>query len=621
MRIINVNIPGEELIDIGISPIKMRNLDSIVLLAGPNGSGKTRLLKKIQESLVFSLSENQKTKIENDLKNMQKALSNPANASNFAAYNENIRNFKSQLEKNKYFEFSEKVTSKVNGISFIPKSLQLSDSNAITPSQMLDKSIAIDNLGLENIQDTTFSKIQVIQNRYFEATHPQSQLSPDEKNKCINDYNKLNELISKFLNTKVERDKDGHATLFGFKLGKSQLSDGQKILIQFCMAVYSQKEKLNDLIIFLDEPENHLHPMAIKKMINSLMEIVPSQNIQIWIATHSIPLLSQFSLSNLWYMNNGQIQFAGRTPEVIIDGLIGSDEDYLKLQSFLMPTNDFALINFSLECLFQPAVASCIHDDQSQQIIKAIIENSKNLQRPIRILDFGAGKGRILEALYETFKDTDSNFSELINYIAYDLSTRNTEQCKNIIKASYKDTSPENRYFNDINALKKIITNDFFDVIIMCNVLHEIHPESWLNIFTGKNGLQSLLTQSGNLLIVEDMQLPTGELAHDDGFIILNREAIKILFQIIDDEELKIYDERNNGRLLAYQIKKNAINKISNETIINALQDIQKSASKKIMELRKILSGSYKNGISHAFWTQQLVNSLFALNKFMAKKN
>jgi predicted ATPase len=78
--------------------------------------------------------------------------------------------------------------------------------------------------------------------------------------------------------------------LFGFPLGQSNLSDGQKILLQLCLAIHCQQESLEDLVLFLDEPENHLHPSVIIETIERIKEEV--SNGQIWISTHSIPLLS-----------------------------------------------------------------------------------------------------------------------------------------------------------------------------------------------------------------------------------------------------------------------------------------------------------------------------------------
>lgn len=43
MKIISINIPADE--DNGLQQIKMSKLDNVVLIAGRNGSGKSKILK------------------------------------------------------------------------------------------------------------------------------------------------------------------------------------------------------------------------------------------------------------------------------------------------------------------------------------------------------------------------------------------------------------------------------------------------------------------------------------------------------------------------------------------------------------------------------------------------
>ena len=98
-------------------------------------------------------------------------------------------------------------------------------------------------------------------------THLETEVTDEEKKQAIADYDKLQNIIKIFLNTKIGRTIDDEATLFGFPMGQSNLSDGQKILLQFCLAIYSQEQALKDLILVLDEPENHLHPSIIIETI------------------------------------------------------------------------------------------------------------------------------------------------------------------------------------------------------------------------------------------------------------------------------------------------------------------------------------------------------------------
>ncbi|WP_374759976.1 AAA family ATPase [Acidithiobacillus thiooxidans] len=64
----------------------------------------------------------------------------------------------------------------------------------------------------------------------------------------------------------------------------------------------------------MDEPENHLHPSAVIDLLDAIKEQNPHG--QIWIATHSIPLLSHYDEGSIWYVDEGSISFAGRKPEL-----------------------------------------------------------------------------------------------------------------------------------------------------------------------------------------------------------------------------------------------------------------------------------------------------------------
>jgi len=130
------------------------------------------------------------------------------------------------------------------------------------------------------------------------------------------------------LNTKLDRDKNGDATLFQRRLGDTRLSDGQKILLQFCVALYSQKKSLDELILFLDEPENHLHPEALIEVVDKIIASVT--NGQVWIATHSINLLAHFDPSCIYYMEDGVLRYSGNVPHQVLTGLLGSEDEISK---------------------------------------------------------------------------------------------------------------------------------------------------------------------------------------------------------------------------------------------------------------------------------------------------
>ena len=334
MRVTDINIPKTNEANDGLETIKMDKLSKVVLIAGKNGSGKTRILNKIFNTFRSKPTKSKILESVKDIKGYQNsnqyysdqikqfeiqlksAVKNSVEEinKNIEIYKRNIKNNEKSLNQSLYYQEwnlieTDTESDNYNFVKFVPKSLQLQDCNSYSKSQIINDALNVDRVGVENLPMGAFAKIQVIQDRWFNSTHPNSHATPGEKLKAISEYEKLLTIIEIFLNTKITRTINDEATLFDFALGKSNLSDGQKILLQFCLALYSQETALKDLILVLDEPENHLHPSVIIETIERILNCVT--NGQIWVATHSIPLLAHFNPSQLWYVEKGKISYAG----------------------------------------------------------------------------------------------------------------------------------------------------------------------------------------------------------------------------------------------------------------------------------------------------------------------
>ena len=157
-----------------------------------------------------------------------------------------------------------------------------------------------------------------------------------------------------------------------------------------------------------------------------------------------------------------------------------------------------------------------------------------------------------------------------------------------------------------------------FDIVVMCNVLHEIDPKEWLELFKEEGDITPLLKDDfGMLLHVEDMLLPVGEKAYKNGFVVLDTPHIKELFQLrSNDFQYFTSDEAKFKDLLkAHLIPKNNLAKITEETRKKTLEAIKKTAKDEIKRIRDA-APNYKNGKKHAFWIQQFANSSLALSEF-----
>ena len=106
------------------------------------------------------------------------------------------------------------------------------------------------------------------------------------------------------------------------------------------------------------------------------------------------------------------------------------------------------------------------------------------------------------------------------------------------------------------------------DVVIMCNVLHEIPPASWRRLFT-EQILTHALKDDGYLLILEDMGIPYGEKAHQHGFILLDTEQLQTLFAVDREDPREFFSdsESGEGRLKAHLIRAEALRKVTAATV------------------------------------------------------
>lgn len=624
MKITEVNIEASE--ELGLKPIKMNRLSQLVLIAGKNGSGKSRLLKKIKTTLNQKPTTSKIATLDKDKNNHIKAIDlNIAQLPRLeaASKNENKRyldelnqkkvqiqtlkvsllNITSQLSWNQIT--TDNISANYSNIDFVPTNLILKDCNELNKTQISRYAETLDIVGIQSTPNSTLAKIQHIQNQWFESTHQSSTLDEKLRQEIIEKYTILCEYIELFLNTKLDRDHNADATLFGFRLGDAKFSNGQKVLLQLCLAIYTQQTKLSELIIFLDEPENHLHPEALIEFINKLTSIVT--NGQIWISTHSINLLAHVDPSDIWYIEDGFVSYSGNLPNKVLNGLIGNEEEISKLTNFLSLPAQMANSNFAFECLLNPTVVSTgLEDPQTNQIINAIDSLRKN---KIKVLDFGAGKGRLLSTINDFNNENNINVSEWLDYYAFDLPSEDELICKEVIKNVYNEDKI--RYFNNETDFLGTIDLNSFDLIVMCNVFHEINPNDWLSLFNKHKLIQSSLKSDGTLLIVEDQLLAIGEKAYKNGFLVFDKLQFKKLFNIQGD--YKHFDARNDGRLKAHFIPANALSNISAVSRKDSIENLNEHSKDKVKELRDS-DPSYKNGKLHGFWVQQLANSQLVLS-------
>ncbi|UZW58538.1 class I SAM-dependent methyltransferase [Lysobacter enzymogenes] len=161
----------------------------------------------------------------------------------------------------------------------------------------------------------------------------------------------------------------------------------------------------------------------------------------------------------------------------------------------------------------------------------------------IKVLDYGAGKGRLLSEL----TSHDGALTK-IDYFAYDLDPSAVDQAavKGCLSTAYEDG--DSRYVIGKAKSALLPWRSKFDAVILCNALHEISPEAWSELFGEQGEVVNVLSENGHLLIVEDYVLAVGERAHRFGFLLLDKKELAVLFDAEANEIITINHQKEEYR-------------------------------------------------------------------------
>ena len=150
----------------------------------------------------------------------------------------------------------------------------------------------------------------------------------------------------------------------------------------------------------------------------------------------------------------------------------------------------------------------------------------------------------------------------------------------------------------------------------MCNVLHEILPEEWLKLFGPEGCITSFLKPTGGLLIVEDYQIPAGELAHRYGFLLLNTPELKKLFNWneADITSKNVIEEtssetRYKDRLVMHWVGQPLLKNVDVTTRRAAISQLRKTSAETVTNQQKMSDANGRDGHLYALAAQTYANA------------
>lgn len=603
MTITSIIVQGDRAKTLGLPDQCLNRLGSYVVFAGKNGSGKSRLLRYVFDIINFAQGH--------DGEGWRSQLASISMQPESYLLQEGVSNHIAQLQS-LLSDLDAVVSDGDHGraIRFLPSSGHLANPDDMSKNALESNASILQNADADSWGGSVLAYIAKVQGEWREATHQHSMHDQAAIERAVERYSSLNEAVMQFFGEPLSRGLDGTLTMYGKNIALADLSSGQKVALQLIAALHAQADSLGPSVLILDEPENHLHPAALVHLLSRIRSNAP--DVQIWIATHSIPLLAYINStqpSAIWGVLNGKAYYAGKKVERVIGELLGSEENVGHLTSFMSLPYHLASNNYAYQCLLPPDVVFTGKDDPQLAQIRSSL-NGLCRENPLNVVDYGAGKGRLAEALV-----SESDEAAGFDYVAFDLFTSDESVCRAVIERIYGSSSE--RYFSDVERLVASKGDGWADCVVMTNVLHEIPVEEWLRVFSSSGLLSRILKPDGHLLIVEDQRIPVGEMAHQNGFLLMNtNELVKFFAVTGDDKSAGLFkaSESPDGRLTAHLVSRSLFDRVSAATRRSAIDAIKNLATDRIVQLRRA-EKSYGNGLLHGLWTQQLANATLALEQ------
>jgi SAM-dependent methyltransferase len=180
------------------------------------------------------------------------------------------------------------------------------------------------------------------------------------------------------------------------------------------------------------------------------------------------------------------------------------------------------------------------------------------------------------------------------------------------------------RHVHELGALERVqssYVDDFsdltagivvrFDIVILCNALHEIDVRNWPRLFAQ---VHTVLRDGGVLVVMEDELISVGELPDPSGFIVLDHYAIRDLLSAgVDD--VSVLDAAMNGRVKATEVTKRALAAHAKLNIRAALVRVAQRARDEAETIRG-QEKTFQSGRALAFWSMLYLNASTALQAF-----
>lgn len=295
-----------------IKNLKMEKLGDIVIIAGANGSGKSRLKKAIVDTLqggdqmsisLFATRKKEEVDFGADTISTTQGVHNPTLA-------EYMR--KRRFGRGQYVGSLVQIDShrNIQTTQYQQVSWQVSDPDDIdTPSNFYYQDFTN---RWQNFMDYIYQKVAAYQNKLATEVINGSEITAKTiKEKLPHPLEKYKSIFNTLLPGKELLDINPaapgefqYSDTSGAVLSFNSLSSGEQEVVKVLFDV--ARKDIKDSVIIVDEPELHLHPTLAFKLIEALKSVGDHSN-QFIFLTHSADLISTYySTGNVYFIDSEQ---------------------------------------------------------------------------------------------------------------------------------------------------------------------------------------------------------------------------------------------------------------------------------------------------------------------------
>lgn len=613
--------------DFGLRRCEIHGLKDIVVLAGPNGHGKSRYLRVLASQwqnleqhfggllqhlgVAPSIHELRDHELEAPFLELLKALTTGDDAQSIGARERIDARMKALLldaEAVRNVRLASALSARILRERKLPALVYITHSQSSHVGNCYP---------MNDLVGRAHSYLHEMGKRIYLRDHPKYAAKHAA---ALAELDSFQLTLRELLGTQVEcgdvDDRPGQISanplLFGRPLKIQELSEGQRILLGWAILIHQEAGRIRDAILVFDEPELHLHPEACIRAIDSLSSLQP---VQIWVATHSLPLLAYAGADRVFSVEDGAIAFAGNRIVDTQQALVGGREGRARLREFLADADAIAYSTYAAQCLVAPeSVASRTGDPQPGMLLSALQARVAGGEQ-LRVLDYAAGQGRIAQAL----GGTSDSIRARLRYYAYNDPdyTSNEERtlCRQRV-AALGQGDGEAYYAEDLRE-RQLATAAKMDIVLLCNVLHEIPHSRWMRVF---EAIARVLAPEGKLVVMEDQRISVGELPHAKGFLVLDVLELTALFSAAPGALKQTI--ALDGRLTLIEVPRDSLLHVTPTTIHTALELVAQRALDGAQRCRRETGRgqSHARGREHAFFTMLYANAHMALQEYASPR-